>query len=138
MHHFHLEPVIAGNDCAALRITGEIDVYTAAKLREQMIDLVDKGVVHIIADMRGVEFLDSTGLGALVGGLKRLLQREGSLKLVINADRIIKIFRITGLTKVFPIYTSVPEAILADPHWRQTVTGEAQSIEDWCRKHSLL
>jgi anti-sigma B factor antagonist len=92
-------------------VGGEIDVYTAPRLRDQLVDLVDSGSYHIVVDMRGVEFLDSTGLGVLVGGLKRVGQHEGSLRLVCSQERILKIFRITGLTKVFPIYESVDEAI---------------------------
>ena len=56
--------------------------------------------------MEGVEFLDSTGLGVLVGGLKRVRAHDGSLRLVCTQERILKIFRITGLTKVFPIHAT--------------------------------
>jgi len=91
-------------------VGGEIDVYTAPKLREQLIDLVSSGNYHLIVDMEGVDFLDSTGLGVLVGGLKRVRAHEGSLRLVCTQERILKIFRITGLTKVFPIHSSVEEA----------------------------
>lgn len=94
-------------------VGGEIDVYTAPKLREQLIDLVSAGQYHLIVDMEGVEFLDSTGLGVLVGGLKRVRAHEGSLRLVCTQERILKIFRITGLTKVFPIHASVDEALAA-------------------------
>jgi anti-sigma B factor antagonist len=92
-------------------VSGEIDVYTAPKLREQLIDLVGAGGYHIIVDMENVDFLDSTGLGVLVGGLKRVRAHDGSLQLVCTQERILKIFRITGLTKVFPIHASVDEAV---------------------------
>lgn len=90
---------------------GEIDVYTAPRLRDQLVELVDAGHYDIVVDMRGVQFLDSTGLGVLVGGLKRVRQHDGSLRLVCTQERIVKIFRITGLTKVFPIHASLEEAI---------------------------
>ncbi|MFD8518747.1 anti-sigma factor antagonist [Streptomyces capillispiralis] len=96
-------------DRTIVRVGGEIDVYTAPKLRE----LVNDGSFHLVVDMEGVDFLDSTGLGVLVGGLKRVRAHEGSLRLVCNQERILKIFRITGLTKVFPIHTSVEEAVAA-------------------------
>jgi anti-sigma B factor antagonist len=95
-------------------VAGEIDVYTAPKLREQIVALVDDGHYDLIIDMSGVEFLDSTGLGVLVGGLKRVRAHDGSLALVCNEERILKIFRITGLTKVFPIYPTVEEAVGAE------------------------
>ena len=100
-------------DKTIVAVGGEIDVYTAPKLREQLIDLVSNGNYHLIVDMEGVEFLDSTGLGVLVGGLKRVRAHDGSLSLVCNQERILKIFRITGLTKVFPIHASVDEALAA-------------------------
>ena len=94
-------------------VNGEVDVYTAPKLREQLVSLVDAGRYDIVVDMEAVEFLDSTGLGVLVGGLKRVRTHDGTLRLVCTQERILKIFRITGLTKVFPIHDSVAEAVPA-------------------------
>ncbi len=96
-----------------VEVAGEIDVYTAPKLREQLAELVDAGRHDIVVDMQRVEFLDSTGLGVLVGGLKRIKQHDGSMNLVCTQERILKIFRITGLTKVFPIHESVAAAVAA-------------------------
>jgi anti-sigma B factor antagonist len=98
-------------DRTVVSVGGEIDVYTAPKLREQLIDLVTAGQYHIVVDMEGVDFLDSTGLGVLVGGLKRVRAHEGSLQLVCSQERILKIFRITGLTKVFEIHPTVEDAV---------------------------
>ena len=100
-------------DRTVVEVGGEIDVYTAPKLREQLVDLVADGKYHLIVDMERVDFLDSTGLGVLVGGLKRVRAHDGSLRLVCTQERILKIFRITGLTKVFPIHSSVDEAVNA-------------------------
>ena len=96
-----------------IEVAGEIDVYTAPKLREKIAALVDEGVYHLVIDLERVEFLDSTGLGVLVGGLKRVRTHDGSLSLVCTQERLLKIFRITGLTKVFPIHGSVEEAVAA-------------------------
>jgi anti-sigma B factor antagonist len=100
-------------DRTVVVVGGEIDVYTAPKLREQLVDLVNAGKYHLVVDMEGVEFLDSTGLGVLVGGLKRVRAHDGSLRLVCTQERILKIFRITGLTKVFPIHDTVEAAVSA-------------------------
>ena len=100
-------------DKTVVSVGGEIDVYTAPKLREQIVSLVEEGHYHLVIDMEDVEFLDSTGLGVLVGGLKRVRAHEGSLRLVCTQERILKIFRITGLTKVFPIHGTVEEAVAA-------------------------
>ena len=136
MAPFHVEVITAG-DCAALRIAGEIDVYTVPDLRQQVIDLVDAGTRHIVTDLRGVDFLDSTGLGVLVGSLKRLRQRQGSLRLVISGGRIRQLFQITGLTNAFALHASVLDAISADQHWQAGLAGEGHSAEEWCRKNEL-
>lgn len=94
-----------------IAVTGEIDVYTAPKLREALIGLVNAGSYHLVVDVEGVEFLDSTGLGVLVGGLKRVRTHDGSLQIVCTHERLLKIFRITGLTKVFAIHGSVDDAV---------------------------
>ena len=94
-------------------VAGEIDVYTAPKLREALIELVNAGSYHIVVDVERVEFLDSTGLGVLVGGLKRVRSHDGSLQVVCTQERLLKIFRITGLTKVFSIHESVSDAVTA-------------------------
>lgn len=98
-------------DRTVVVVGGEIDVYTAPKLREQLIDLVSSGQYHLVVDMEGVEFLDSTGLGVLVGGLKRVRSHDGELVLVCTKSRILKVFEITGLTKVFSIHDSVDAAV---------------------------
>ena len=79
-------------------VEGEIDVYTAPRLRELLIDLVNKNNYQLVVNMEKVEFLDSTGLG---------------VDLVCTQERILKIFRITGLTKVFGIHETVDKAIAA-------------------------
>ena len=88
---------------AVLSVRGEVDVYTAPRFRERLIELVSEGKHKIIVDLEGVDFLDSTGLGVLVGGLKRLRSHDGDLLLVCTQSRILKVFEITGLTEIFAI-----------------------------------
>ena len=92
-------------------VGGEIDVYTAPKLRDKITELVGHGSYHLVVDMQQVEFLDSTGLGVLVGGLKRVRSHNGDLSLVCTQHRILKVFEITGLTKVFSIHDTVDAAV---------------------------
>ena len=91
-------------------VAGEIDVYTAPRLREEITELVAAGTYDIVIDMSEVEFLDSTGLGVLVGAHRRLRARDGSLNLVCPHERLLKVFRITGLDNVFDIHRSVEDA----------------------------
>ena len=94
-----------------LAVKGEVDVYTAPRLREKLVELVSQGKRQVVVDLEGVEFLDSTGLGVLVGGLKRLRSHDGDLSLVCTQPRILKVFEITGLTNVFSIFASADEAV---------------------------
>ena len=96
-----------------LAVRGEVDVYTAPRLRERLIELVSQGSHQVVVDLEGVDFLDSTGLGVLVGGLKRLRSHDGDMILVCTQPRILKVFEITGLTKVFSIHDSVESATAA-------------------------
>ena len=106
--------VVERNGHAVLAVHGEVDVYTAPQFREQLIQLVDQGHRRIVVDLEGVEFLDSTGLGVLVGGLKRVRSHDGDLALVCTQRRILKVLEITGLTKVFSIHDSVDAAVAGD------------------------
>jgi anti-sigma B factor antagonist len=107
--------VVERNGYAVLSVHGEVDVYTAPQFREQLIQLVDQGKHQIVVDLEGVEFLDSTGLGVLVGGLKRVRSQDGDLALVCTQRRILKVLEITGLTKVFDIHDSVDAAVANPP-----------------------
>jgi anti-sigma B factor antagonist len=95
---------------AVLAVSGEVDVATAPRLRERLVGLVGEGRTRIVVDLEKVDFIDSTGLGVLVGALKRVRTNEGDLALVCTGPRILKVFEITGLTKVFAIHRSVDEA----------------------------
>ena len=75
--------------------------------------LVGGGQCHLILDLENVEFMDSTGLGVLVGALKRVRNHDGSLSVVRTQENIIKIFRITGLSRVFPFHANVAAASAA-------------------------
>jgi anti-anti-sigma factor len=97
-------------DWTVVNIEGEVDVYTAPRLRELLIDLVNRNHYHIILDLDRVEFLDSTGMGVFTGGLKRVRAHGGAMSIVCSQERIRKIFRITGQNRVFEIFDTVNEA----------------------------
>jgi anti-sigma B factor antagonist len=98
-------------DASVLTLRGEIDVYTAPRLRQAIVDLVESGERRIVVDMEKVDFLDSTGLGVLVGALKRVKTNEGSLSIVVTQDKLLKIFEITGLNRVFAMSPTVDQAL---------------------------
>ncbi|HEX6520936.1 MAG TPA: STAS domain-containing protein [Streptosporangiaceae bacterium] len=116
-----MESLPAGDNCAVLRVNGEVDVYTAPELRERVVELLADDFVHLIVDLRDVVFLDSTGIGALVGILRRVRAQDGSLMLVTSSERLLNIFEVTGLGNVFDIYPALEDAIAASEPW-QTAT----------------
>jgi len=98
------------NDVCAVFLDGEIDVYTAPRLKEELVSVVESGCPNVIVDMEKVGFIDSSGLGVLVSALRRARERDGVVRIVCTRDNILKIFRITGLDKVFPIFSDMAEA----------------------------
>jgi anti-sigma B factor antagonist len=92
-------------------LEGEVDVYTAPQLKQQIIAMLDSGIYHVIVNLSNVEYLDSTALGVLIGGLKRLREKNGTLDLICPNPRIKRIFEITGLDKIFDIFNSEQDAL---------------------------
>jgi anti-sigma B factor antagonist len=92
-------------------VYGELDVASAPTLRERLIDLVSGGSHLLVLDLEGLDFLDSTGLGAIISALKRARTNGGDLRLVCTQSRIRRLFEITALDKAFPLFPSLDDAI---------------------------
>jgi anti-sigma B factor antagonist len=90
---------------------GEIDFATGPQLKDAITELLVAGEVDLVVDLLAVDFIESTGLGALIGGRRRAHALKGSLVLVCTEDQMLKIFRITGLDKVFQIHDTVDAAV---------------------------
>jgi anti-sigma B factor antagonist len=91
---------------------GEIDFATGPQLKDAITERLIAGNVNLVIDLQEVHFIESTGLGALIGGRRRAHALRGSLRLVCAEQQVLKIFRITGLDKVFAIYDSVDRATM--------------------------
>ena len=98
-----------GDGTTVLSVSGEVDVYTGPTLREQLLTVINEGATDVVVDLTDVSFMDSTGLGVLVGGLKRLRQQDGDLKVVCGSEPVLKIFEVTGLIDVFGVVSSRAE-----------------------------
>jgi anti-sigma B factor antagonist len=96
-------------DVTVVSVKGEVDLYTAPSLKERVADLVSSGQSRLAVDLSGVEFMDSTGLGVLIGALKRSKEVGGSLALIAPREQVIKVLSITGLDKVFTIHDNVDQ-----------------------------
>jgi anti-sigma B factor antagonist len=101
-------------------VRGEIDLFTAPELKAALVGAIDAGKTLIVADLAETTFLDSTALGVLIGAVKRLRAREGSLTIVNRDANIAKTFEITGLDQIFTITPTREEAVAA-------LEGDAQT-----------
>ena len=90
-------------------VRGEVELHSAPQLREEL-HRVCAGDACVVVDLSGVTFIDSTGLGVLIGGLKRA-RENGSLSLVCPQSRVRRVFEITGLTQVFTFFDELDEAV---------------------------
>ena len=103
------EQVADGRHVIAL--AGEVDLYTAPELKHQLVEVIGNGAKDVVVDFSRTTFIDSTTLGVLVGGVKRLRPNGGRLSIVCSDRNITKIFEITGLDRVFTIYPTRDEAL---------------------------
>ncbi|HZG70350.1 MAG TPA: anti-sigma factor antagonist [Chondromyces sp.] len=90
-----------------VKLAGEIDAYTAPKLRETLFPYTERKGASVVIDLTDVEYMDSTGLGVFVGLFKSLNANEGSLKLVGLSERLKRLFDITGLADIMNINSEV-------------------------------
>ncbi|MFD0852916.1 STAS domain-containing protein [Actinomadura adrarensis] len=103
----------AENDLTIVTISGEIDVFTSPRLREELLEVIEGGALHLVIDLGEVTFLDSTGLGVLVGIYHRLRARDGSMSFMGASDRVRRVFHVTQLTKIFVLHDTLDDAVAA-------------------------
>ncbi len=109
--NFDIKTEQLGDDAYVISLAGEVDLYTAPEFKQQLLEVIGQGGKQVIVDFSDTTFIDSTTLGVLVGGVKRLRTNEGQLALVCSDRNITKIFEITGLDRVFNIYPTRVEAV---------------------------
>lgn len=102
-------PTKQGARSAVLRIAGDVDVYSADRLRAALGPLLDHGATNVLPECADLDFIYSTGLGVLIAAAKRLHEHDATLTLRAMPERLMKIFRITGLTHVFA-FQDAPDA----------------------------
>jgi anti-sigma B factor antagonist len=109
--NFDIKTEKLGDAAYLILLAGEVDLYTAPEFKQQLLDVIAQGGRNVIVDFSDTTFIDSTTLGVLVGGVKRLRTNDGQLSLVCSDRNITKIFEITGLDRVFTIYPTRDEAV---------------------------
>ena len=99
---------------AVARASGDLDLTTAPRLREQVVQVITGGQPRVILDLQAVDFVDSTGLGVIVGLLKRTRSQSGDLRLVSTRPSLRKVLELTNLDYALPLARTVDEAV-AEP-----------------------
>ena len=102
--------VRSGDDYQVLRPEGDHDVYTVGSLRDAIGSMIDDQTPHVVVDLDGVPFMDSSGLGALMGGVRRLREAGGDLAIACTREQHLKLFNITGFGEGVSIAPTVEEA----------------------------
>ena len=103
----------AAGEVNIVHVTGEIDVASAAVLRDALEALIADGRRRLTLDLGGVTFLDSTGLGIVVGRLKKLARHGGTLTVAASHERVLRVFAITGLDQLLDIHPDLEGAVRA-------------------------
>jgi anti-sigma B factor antagonist len=90
-------------------LQGEVDLASAPQVRRSIYDLIDQGSHRLAIDFTEVDFMDSTGLGVLIGALKRLREHDGAMVLAGIKPAVARVFEVTGLDRIFTIHGSLAE-----------------------------
>jgi anti-sigma B factor antagonist len=93
-----------------LDLTGEVDSYNSPRLKERMVAIIEEGAHDLTVNLTGVDYIDSTGLGTLVAGLKRAKDLGGGIRIICPKTEIYKVFTITGLVRVFEMFEDEQKA----------------------------
>lgn len=99
--------------CGLVSLRGEVDIYTAPRLKERLVELLDAGVKAVVVDLAEVTFIDSTALGVLIGGVRRLHEVDGRMALVVATRPVERVLTLTGLDRVFSIHATRDAAVAA-------------------------
>jgi anti-sigma B factor antagonist len=119
---FHVKLEKSGEQIAVIDLAGGVDIYSAPRFKEVLLQGIDDGARRVIVDLTNVTFIDSTGLGVLVSGAKRVRSQGVSFAIVSSTQSIMSIFEITGLDRLYSIYATRKEAL-------QAATGAAADDE---------
>jgi len=113
MTDFTTQRSLLHDSLGLVELSGEVDLYTAPRFKEDLVGLIETGVEAIVVDLSRVTFIDSTALGVIIGGVKRLRERDGRLVIVAGSRPVVRILGITGLDQVLTVFDTRDEALAA-------------------------
>lgn len=113
MGNFQVSDDLLDGDVRVLRAAGEVDFDVAPQFKRRISSLIEGGDRRLVVDLSGVEFIDSTAIGVLVGAIRRMRAAGGSLVVVCDNDEVRAIFEAVGLENVIPLHHSHQDAFAA-------------------------
>jgi anti-anti-sigma factor len=93
-----------------LKAVGRLNMVSAPQLKTAVDEVVAEGGTHVVVDLSGVEFIDSSGLGAIVSGLKSLRQAGGDLRIAAAGEQVLAVLHLTNLDRILRPYGGVADA----------------------------
>ena len=108
---FGVELLRPADDVAVVQASGELDIHTNRAFKRCLVGAVQEGVARVVVDLTGVTFIDSSALGALVGGARRSAELRNELMIVCPPGSVARVLEITGLNRAFAIYARREEAL---------------------------
>jgi anti-sigma B factor antagonist len=111
---FHVGTQRVSPDMLIVEPRGQADIHTAPALREALSEAIESGGKVVVVDLSGVTFVDSMTLGVLLGAVKRLRQRGGELRIIVDDPHVRRVFEITLLDRVFDLFTDRSLALKRD------------------------
>jgi len=111
--NFHIGEESLAGDLIIIKLEGEVDLYAAPELKDHVNGAIERGKTKLILDLSDATFIDSTTLGILVSGMKRLRPRGGMLAVLCPDPTMARIFDITGLNRMFSVHETLDAAIAA-------------------------
>ncbi len=117
------------NEIVTVRIRGELDAHTAPQLKERVASALHEGGRWVVVNLEETEFIDSSGLGTLVGIGKRTGQKSGDIAVVCDAAHLLRVFDISGTRELLNVVTTIPDAEELIEKWTQSDSGEAVSSD---------
>ena len=101
------------DELGVIVLSGEVDIYTAPQFKECLLELLDSGVKRLVIDLSQITFIDSTALGVLIGGVRRVHSSGGAMTIVVTTRPVERVLSITGLDRVFSMHATRDEALAA-------------------------
>ncbi len=110
---FQIEERLSWHGTVVLAVAGDVDLYVAGELEDRLAEAADDGAKVLVLDFAEVTFVDSMGLGVLVGGMKRLRADGGELHLVVSGPDLLRVLEITRMDRVIPLHETLADALTA-------------------------